>query len=208
MAASSDICPLSVLELTALAGTNRHFHQMQWPRSSILWPVDDTLHLTDRGQNISATLVRLGERLRSPAVARAAKVLGRADCFCAWAEEDRCRAAWAIAAVLSSVAWSDLDSPIYLARFLALGLVAPAPWASLSTASAVLQMVWRLGQEARLLCRLTARGSCCFQFRCSCDLFCCLFSRACSCSTGWRSQESPVLFACSRPNPCRVWVKL
>ena len=84
-----DQSPLSVLELTALAGANRHFYQKQWPRYSILYDFDSrrlTLEILD------SKLIRLGER-----VLRAAS------------EEDRCRAAWALAVLINSLD-SDFDS--------------------------------------------------------------------------------------------------
>ena len=37
LVASFDISPLSVVELTVLAGANSQFHAMQWPRCSMLW---------------------------------------------------------------------------------------------------------------------------------------------------------------------------
>lgn len=138
---SFDRSPLSVLELTALAGASLHFYQMQWPRFSILFDLEnDSLDL-DAEEGLASKLERLGERLRSPAVARAALVEG-ADRFKVWAEEDRCRAAWALAVLLRSSDWEELENRDYLVRFLASGLVAPAPWASMSTAAAMWQLVY------------------------------------------------------------------
>ena len=142
VAASFDTSPLSVVELTALAGANGRFHAMQWPRCSILWRSGCKLK-SKSGHEIGRDLELLGERLRGPQVAARGKVAGCQDSFRLWAEEDRCRAAWAIAAVMSSVRWATLENKAYIVRFLAAGLVAPAPWGCLSTASAVLQLLSR-----------------------------------------------------------------
>ena len=136
----SDRSPLSVLELTALAGANLHFYQMQWPRCSILFDLESAPLDLESEEGLPLKLERLGERLRSPSVARAALVKG-AERRRAWAEEDRCRAAWALAVLLHSSDWEELENRDYLVRFLASGLVAPAPWASMSTAAAMLQLV-------------------------------------------------------------------
>eukprot|EP00435_Cladocopium_sp_Y103_P061918 s90_g23.t1 len=138
---SFDRSPLSVLDLTALAGASLHFYQMQWPRFSILFDLESAPPDLEFEEGLSLKLESLGERLRSPSVARAALVEG-ADRFRVWAKEDRCRAAWALAVVLHSPAWEELENRDYLVRFLASGLVAPAPWASMSTASAMLQLVY------------------------------------------------------------------
>jgi len=133
---SFDRSPLSVLELTALGGASLHFYQMQWPRFSILFDLESAPLDLESEEGLASKLERLGERLRSPAVARAALVEG-ANCFRVWAEEDRCRAAWALAVMLRSSDWEELKNRDYLVRFLASGLVAPAPWASMSTAAAM-----------------------------------------------------------------------
>ena len=143
LVASFDISPLSVVELTVLAGANSQFHAMQWPRCSMLWRTGCMLKWKKNWETVSSKLEHLGERLRSPHVAARAAIVGCADRFRAWAEEDRCRAAWAVAAVLSSVKWVDLENRGYIVRLLASGLVATAPWGSMSTASAVLEMVSR-----------------------------------------------------------------
>ena len=111
---------------------------MSWPRSSILW--NERCEL--RCELSNKALELLGERLRSPFIAQA--VLG-ADGFRAWAEEQRCRAAWGIAAALSKMEWKHWKRKErdYIVRFLAVGLVAPAPWAALSTASALLGLLSR-----------------------------------------------------------------
>ena len=137
---SFDRSPLSVLELTALGGASLHFYQMQWPRFSILFDLESAPLDLESEEGLASKLERLGERLRSPAVARAALVEG-ANCFRVWAEEDRCRAAWALAVMLRSSDWEELKNRDYLVRFLASGLVAPAPWASMSTAAAMWQLV-------------------------------------------------------------------
>ena len=131
---------MSVLELTALAGASLHFYQMQWPRFSILFDLEGVVLDLDFEEGLASKLERLGERLRSPAVAKAGLVAG-ADCFRIWAEEDRCRAAWALAVLLHSSDWEELENRDYLVRFLASGLVAPAPWASMSTAAAMRQLL-------------------------------------------------------------------
>lgn len=119
-----DHSPLSVLELTALAGANRHFNQMHWPRWTILYDLDspplDFKSLDSKLERLGD----LGERVRSPA-----------------SEEDRCRAAWALAVLLNSCSIFDWEDSDKLVRLLASGLVAPAPWASMSTASAIAQLV-------------------------------------------------------------------
>lgn len=142
---SLDVSSLSVVELTFLAGTNVYFYQMQWPRSSVLWHDRKCqLDWDETEDSILSKLEELGERLenlRSPAIA-----LG-ADHVRAWAEEDRCRATWAIAALLSKVTWENLESAgdredlDALVRLLGSNLVVPAPWASLATARALAGLV-------------------------------------------------------------------
>jgi len=110
-----------VLELTALAGANRYFHQMQWPRSAILYDFDSRpLDL----ESLDSKLERLGERLRSAA-----------------SEEERCRTAWALTVLLNSCYLGEWGDGGKLARMLASALVIPAPWASMSTACAIAQLL-------------------------------------------------------------------
>ena len=137
---SFDASPLSVVELTVLASTNVHYYQMEWPRRSFLWGGHCQLRLE---QNVMSKLECLGERLRRPVVARAAQTLVKgAAGLCTWAAEDRCRAAWAVAAMLSSVPQGSakLGNKEYMLRFLASGLVSPAPCGVLSTAAAVFSL--------------------------------------------------------------------
>ena len=138
---SFDRSPLSVLELTALAAANLHFYQLQWPRCSILFDFDSAPPpVAGREDILEWKLESLGFRLHRPVTAEGA-VVGGASRSRAWAEEDRCRAAWALAVLLHSYELEEFINRDYFVRFLAAGLATPAPWASMSTASAMAQLV-------------------------------------------------------------------
>eukprot|EP00438_Fugacium_kawagutii_P023212 Skav215681 [mRNA] locus=scaffold278:179450:180640:- [translate_table: standard] len=138
----TDTCPLSVDELSVLATANVRLYLMQWPRSSILW--DD---VWGEGEKTLEYLSKLTDRLHGRG-----KHPAMVSDHGAWAEEDRCRAAWAIAVVLSGVCWGDLGRKLEsgerfaqqllnLMNHLSRALVKRAPWASMSTAAAILQLV-------------------------------------------------------------------
>ena len=139
--------PLTVVDVTRLALTSRHFQSKPWPRLAVLW-TEGTPKLSLPKDDLIPLLHRLGDRLRGPARVHAAGVaVGSADTpqLLAWAEEDAHRATWVITAVLSS-SWPDIASVSYIARFLTSGLAA---WlqARVSTACAVLEMVRQLPWE-------------------------------------------------------------
>lgn len=138
---SFDRSPLSVLELTALAAANLHFYQMQWPRSSILFDFDSAPPGVATPEDILEwKLESLGFRLHNAAAkgaeGAASRLRGRE-----WAEEERCRAAWALAVLLHSYALEEFENRDYFVRYLAACLAIPAPWALMSTASAMSQLV-------------------------------------------------------------------
>ena len=141
---SFDRSPLSVLELTALAAANLHFYQLQWPRCSILFDFESAPPGVGAREDILEwKLESLGFRLhRSTAKGTVLEgAASRLRGFREWAEEDRCRAAWALAVLLHAYELEEFINRDYLVRFLAAGLATPAPWASMSTASAMAQLV-------------------------------------------------------------------
>ena len=139
----SDTCPLTVDELARLATCNVRLYLMQWPRFSILWDPDGNLDLEE--EDVLLYLAECTKRLhgcgRPPAMVTDHR---------GWAQEDRCRAAWAVAANLSSIEWEGLESRLNksareslpeLVSKLVQGLVEPSPWACMSTAAAILELV-------------------------------------------------------------------
>lgn len=132
--------PLTVVDLTRLALTNRHFRDKPWPQLAIL--ADDSCKIAVPQDQLAPLLEELGGRLRGPAcIQAAAKAIGSADAprLLAWAEEDARRATWVLTAVLSS-RWQEIEDKPYFVRLLSSAL---ASWrhVPVSTACCILAMV-------------------------------------------------------------------
>ena len=113
--------PLTVVDLTRLALTNRHFRNKPWPRLAIL---EDSCQIALQQDELRPLLDQLGVRVWGPACIQAvAGAIKSEDAprILAWAEEDAHRATCVIAAVLSN-RWQEIEDKPYFVRFLSSAL--------------------------------------------------------------------------------------